>query len=134
MFSSGWMIFKLRNRTEKRTQLGKPQGITNVLIWAMLKQQFDLPLQCSLCSYARKRNLIDHSDVLQNKEDVLQVAKVSRGSRNTHINHIRRQVDADNGDYDVEDEYDHDHGGGSGDSDNGDDNFLDPVSGVQQDS
>ena len=59
---------------------------------------------------------------------------MSRGSRNTHINHIRRQVDADNGDYDVEDEYDHDHGGGSGDSDNGDDNFLDPVSGVQRDS
>ena len=56
------------------------------------------------------------------------MAKVSRGSRNTHINHIGWQVDDDDGDYDVEDE------DGSGDSDNGDDNFLDPVSGVQQDS
>ena len=88
----------------------------------------------SLCSNARRRNLFDHSDVLQNKEDVLQVAKVSRGSRNTHVNHIGRQVDDDDGHADVEDEDDHDHCGGSGDGDNGDDNFLDPVSGVQRDS
>ena len=59
---------------------------------------------------------------------------MSRGSRNTHVNHIRRQVDDDVGEVDVENEDDHDQCGGSGDGDNGDDNFLDPVSGVQQDS